>query len=48
MNVVVIISDTFRHDNLSCYSDRKVYTPHLDRFAKKCVFLIRRTAHLFQ
>ncbi len=37
MNVVVIVSDTFRRDNLSCYSDRKVFTPHLDRFAKKCV-----------
>ncbi len=37
MNIVVIVSDTFRGDNLSCYSDRKVYTPHLDRFAEKCV-----------
>ena len=37
MNIVVIVSDTFRSDNLSCYSDRKVYTPHLDRFSEKCV-----------
>ncbi len=37
MNVVVIVSDTFRRDNLSCYSSKGVYTPHLDRFAKQCV-----------
>jgi len=37
MNIILIISDTFRRDNLSCYSDREVYTPYLDSFAKWCV-----------
>ena len=41
MNTVVIVSDTFRRDNLGCYSDRKVHTPHLDRFAEKCVIFDR-------
>jgi arylsulfatase A-like enzyme len=41
MNTVVIVSDTFRRDNLGCYSSRKVHTPHLDRFAEKCVIFDR-------
>jgi len=41
VNIVLIISDTFRRDNLSCYSRRQVYTPYLDRFAKKCVVFDR-------
>lgn len=41
MNTVVIVSDTFRRDNLGCYSERKVHTPHLDRFAEKCVIFDR-------
>ena len=41
MNTVVIVSDTFRRDNLGCYSNRKVHTPHLDRFAEKCVIFNR-------
>jgi len=35
VNVILIISDTFRRDNLSCYGYGEVHTPHLDRFAEK-------------
>jgi len=35
MNVILVISDTFRKDNLSCYGYKEVHTPHLDRFAEK-------------
>ena len=35
MNVILIISDTFRRDNLSCYGYHEVHTPHIDRFAEK-------------
>ena len=39
MNIVLIMSDTFRHDNLSCYGSTRVKTPRLDEFAKEsCVF----------
>jgi len=34
MNVVLVNSDTFRRDNLSCYGGSKVKTPRLDRFAE--------------
>jgi arylsulfatase A-like enzyme len=47
MNTVVIVSDTFRRDNLGCYSDRKVHTPHLDRFAEKCVIFDRAYCSAF-
>jgi arylsulfatase A-like enzyme len=34
MNVIVIMSDTFRRDNLRCYNEKTVVkTPNLDRFA---------------
>jgi arylsulfatase A-like enzyme len=33
MNVVLIISDTFRRDHLGCYGNPWVHTPNLDRFA---------------
>jgi len=36
MNLVVIISDTFRRDHLGCYGNKRIYTPHLDRFAELC------------
>ncbi|MGI9862857.1 sulfatase [Moorella naiadis] len=35
MNVILIISDTFRRDNLSCYGPTRVKTPHLDRFTSE-------------
>ena len=36
MNMILIISDTFRRDNLSCYGGTEVHTPQLDRFSEKC------------
>jgi arylsulfatase A-like enzyme len=35
MNVIFVISDTFRRDNLSCYGPTQVKTPVLDRFAQE-------------
>lgn len=37
MNVIFIMSDSFRHDNLSCYGPTPVKTPSLDRFAREAV-----------
>ena len=41
MNIIHIISDTFRRDNLAAYGDdhqpTKGYTPFLNAFAEKCV-----------
>jgi arylsulfatase A-like enzyme len=40
LNLIVIVSDTFRHDNLACYGKKwleNLETPNLDRFAKDCV-----------
>ena len=40
LNLIVIVSDTFRHDNLACYGPRwleNLETPNLDRFAEKAV-----------
>jgi arylsulfatase A-like enzyme len=36
MNLVIIISDTFRRDHLGCYGNDWIYTPHLDKFAEMC------------
>lgn len=35
MNVIFVISDTFRRDNLSCYGPTQVKTPNLDKLAEK-------------
>ncbi len=40
LNLIVIVSDTFRHDNLICYAPKwldKLETPNLDRFSEKAV-----------
>jgi arylsulfatase A-like enzyme len=40
LNLIVIVSDTFRHDNLECYGPKwleNLETPNLDRFSKECV-----------
>lgn len=37
MNVIFIISDTFRWDNLACYNDKHAHTPNLDRFAQESI-----------
>jgi len=42
MNIIVIISDTFRYDNLfDRAAAMPVRTPHLDRFSERCVSLSR-------
>ncbi len=39
MNVIVVVSDTFRRDHLGCYGNPWIKTPNLDRFAQQaCVF----------
>ncbi len=35
MNVILVMSDTFRRDNLSCYGPTQVKTPNLDRLASQ-------------
>ncbi|UCH35567.1 MAG: sulfatase [Armatimonadota bacterium] len=37
MNFIVIISDTLRRDHLGLYGNKWISTPHLDRFAERCV-----------
>ena len=40
LNLIVIVSDTFRHDNLACYGPKwleNLETPNLDRFAQNAV-----------
>jgi arylsulfatase A-like enzyme len=40
LNLIVIVSDTFRRDNLACYGPKwleKLETPNLDRFSGKAV-----------
>jgi len=41
MNIIVIVSDTFRYDNLFDRAAMPVRTPELDRFAKRAVSLER-------
>ena len=47
MNILMIVSDTFRKDNLSCYAKRQVQTPQLDRFAEKCIVFNRAYANSY-
>jgi len=35
MNIIQIVSDTFRRDNLGCYGNKDIHTDYLDRFAKQ-------------
>jgi len=35
MNIIQIVSDTFRRDNLGCYGNNNIHTEYLDRFAKQ-------------
>ncbi len=37
MNIIIIVSDTFRKDHLGCYGNSKISTPYLDLFAKRCI-----------
>jgi len=47
MNIILIISDTFRRDYLGCYGNKWISTPNLDRFAKKSVIFDRAYAASF-
>jgi len=29
MNIIVIVSDTFRRDHLGCYGNKNIHTPNL-------------------
>ena len=37
MNIVMILSDSFRYDNLGCYGYHDIETPNLDKFAESAV-----------
>ena len=41
MNIILLISDTFRYDNLGDRASMPVRTPELDRFSKRAVSLSR-------
>ena len=41
MNIILLISDTFRYDNLFDRAAMPVRTPHLDRFAERAVSVER-------
>ena len=41
MNIILLISDTFRYDNLFNRASMPVHTPELDRFAERAVSLSR-------
>jgi arylsulfatase A-like enzyme len=34
MNIIVVVSDTFRRDHLPCYGNESIVTPNIDKFAK--------------
>jgi len=35
VNVILVVADSYRYDNLSCYGPAKVKTPRLDQFAQE-------------
>lgn len=35
MNIIEIVSDTFRRDYLGCYGNKWIHTEHIDAFAEK-------------
>ena len=47
MNIILIISDTFRYDNLFDRASMPVRTPHLDRFAARAVSCSRALVSSF-
>jgi len=47
MNVILIVSDTFRHDYLGCYGNEWIRTPSLDGFARKATVFDRAYAASF-
>jgi len=47
MNVILIVSDTFRYDHLGCCGNKWIHTPNLDAFAKKATIFDRAYAASF-
>ena len=47
MNIILILSDTFRYDNFFDRAAMPVHTPHLDAFFEKAVSLERFYAGSF-
>jgi arylsulfatase A-like enzyme len=47
MNVVVIVSDTFRRDHLGAYGNPRIHTPHLDRLAAESIVFDNHLAGSF-
>ena len=37
LNLILIVADTFRRDNLECYGSKWVECPNLNRFSKDCI-----------
>ena len=47
MNIIVIVSDTFRRDHLGCYGNRWIHTPNLDKLAGESMVFDRAYAASF-
>jgi len=47
MNIILIVSDTFRRDHLGCYGNRWISTPNLDKFAKESIIFDQAYAASF-
>jgi arylsulfatase A-like enzyme len=47
MNIILIISDTFRRDHMGCYGNLHIHTPNLDRFAEQATVFDRCYAASF-
>jgi len=41
MNIIQIVSDTFRYDHMGCYGNKWIHTEHLDKFAEESVVFER-------
>jgi len=47
MNIILIVSDTFRRDHLGCYGNKWISTPNLDKFAKESIIFDQAYAASF-
>ncbi len=47
MNIILIVSDTFRRDHLGCYGNAWIRTPYLDRLAQQSIVIERCYAASF-
>ncbi|HDM88549.1 MAG TPA: hypothetical protein ENG65_00970, partial [Candidatus Bathyarchaeota archaeon] len=41
MNILLLVSDTFRRDHLGCYGNREIKTPRLDWLASRSIVFNR-------